>query len=207
MFVVTYGRQCKHLRLHSLLQIKHHAHHTRTVLRHAHAGDVGIVGLDFAHPFFDGGVQFQAFNVNGQTWRGGHEGVFGFQRNIRFQSDACVISGRPHAHRHQAGAFADVGPAQHQCQARSLEPITSLNLHEQMRWRAWLSRALEVIDGLAAYLHRLEHTERLAHRQSVSVEDRAKATCLALGWATLQFSVLCWQTNLETLLLQTLGGR
>ena len=82
MLVVTNRRQRKHLGLYGLFQIKHHADHARTVLRHAHAGDVGIVGFDFAHPFFDGGIQFQAFNVYGQTrWRG-HEGVFGFQGDV-----------------------------------------------------------------------------------------------------------------------------
>ena len=117
MLVVADGGEGEDLGLHRLFQVKHHAHHTRAVLGHTNASDVGIVGLDFAHPFSDGRVEFQAFNVNGQAgWRW-HKGVLCFQCHIGFQGDARVVSGGPYPNGQQAGAFANIGPAQHQGKA------------------------------------------------------------------------------------------
>ena len=83
VLIAAHWGQRKDLWLNRLFQIKHHAHHTRTVLSHTHARDVGIVRFDFTHPLPDRGVEFKAFNVNGQAGGGGHKSVFGFERYIR----------------------------------------------------------------------------------------------------------------------------
>ena len=117
MLVIADGCEGENLGLNRLFQVKHHANHTRAILGNPNASDVGIVGLYFAHPFFDGGVEFQAFNVDGQARRRWHKGVLCFQRDIGFQGDARVVFGGPYPNGQQAGALANIGPAQHQGKA------------------------------------------------------------------------------------------
>lgn len=66
---------------------------------------------------------------------------------------------------------------------------------------------LEVFAGLAKCLPKFERDVLRGRLRSVSIEDRLQATCPALGWAILQFSIPCWQTNRESQLPQTLVDR
>jgi hypothetical protein len=58
VLVIADGCEGENLGLNRLFQVKHHPNHTRAVLGNANTSDVGVVGLDFAHPFLDGGVEF-----------------------------------------------------------------------------------------------------------------------------------------------------
>lgn len=126
-----------------LLEVDHQAHHAGRKLADADAGDIGVVGADLGHQFLERRVQIQAFDIDGQARRAGHEDRLGRQRNIGFQRDTRVVGRGPDAHCHDARALRNMLATQQQHHAACLQQIAAGKTRsgETRSGKTWLGRA------------------------------------------------------------------
>ena len=93
-------RQGKQLRLHVLLQFKHHAHGLRIELPDARRFNKRIVAADLRRHPFQHGVEVNAFEIHHHTFRVAEGKLLIFQHAIGFDRHARIGRRWPDAHRH-----------------------------------------------------------------------------------------------------------
>ena len=106
---IGHRRERKHLWIHRLLQIDHHAHGGGGVLAHADVGDIGIVLLHFAADGLQHIIERGALDIHHQPGGVVEREMFVFHGARCFEGDAGVGAGRPDAHGHELRCGGGLG--------------------------------------------------------------------------------------------------